>query len=632
MKGVLSRMKTGLAAFIFTFVLACALVPVAFAADAQGNDMQEVTPPATTNIEQFDAQTGDESTGADDAIQPEVPVDSADQTDVPGQPMVPTESTEQSTTPDQPTIPETQTPQPAPDAQAPQSPSEGVIVSQEEKDKAYNATHANMYRVYNPYSGEHLFTTDLNEAYVLSAKGWRWEGVGWVVPTVSKNPVYRLYNPYSGDHHYTLDLNEYKTLPRHGWRQEGIGWYSDAADQVTVYRLFNPYASVGTHHYTKDTNEYATLPKHHWKQEGVAWYATNGRTLDIKGFWLVTDSWSPGTLQRYWVDATGTIATSRVIKPEEGTGYYAYAKPDGAVVRGKYKTNEGHVLVAYNDGRIYQNNGWVVTSSFDGHLERYWFEKTSLGIAGAKIGYFVVNGATYYGRGDTGYVARGKCTAGSHVLIANNDGVLRSYAPGWLVTDAIDGGMHRYWFERVHGDITGARVGFFTVSGAKYYGMPGEGYVAHNRYIYVDRWYHANNDGVLSESYDPKTVGMMTRAQGFSSPTNYLVLVDTAACNVGVFSGHKGNWNLERFEACVCGAPGSPTITGTYSTKYHLDSLPKYPNAIHCTNIVGGYFFHSVLDSTRELGQHLSHGCVRLDWPFAKYIQTLPYGSTVNLY
>lgn len=619
MGNVFSRAKIGIVAIVFAFAIACALVPVAFAEDLQSDDLQEAVPSAEMIFEQAEDELTEEPAALDEVDQSELSDGSLDQSTTPEQvdldkqPIEPGELT-------------------APEEQDPQAPSDDALASQEEDDAAYDAAHANMYRVYNPYSGEHLFTADLNEARVLSGKGWRWEGVGWVVPLVSDNPVYRLYNPYSGDHHYTLDLNEYNVLAGYGWRQEGIGWYSDAPDQITVFRLFNPYTSVGTHHYTKDTNEYAVLPEHYWTPEGVAWYATNGRTIQIAGFWLVSDSWSPGTLQRYWIDANGSIASSRVITPEEGAGYYAYAKSDGTVVRGKYNTGEGHVLVAFDNGEIYQNTGWVVTDMFDGHHERYWFEPTSLGLSGAKIDYFVIEGANYFGRGDTGYVARGKCDTGSYVLIADNDGVLKSYEPGWLVTASLDGGMQRYWFEKVHGDITGAHVGFFTVDGAYYYGTPGEGYVARNRYVYNDRWYHANDDGVLTESNDPKTEAMMLRAQGFSSPTNYLVLVDTGACNVGVFSGHAGNWNLERFESCVCGAPGSPTITGTYSTKYHLGSLPSYPNALYCTNIVGGYFFHSVLNSTSELGQHLSHGCVRLEWSFAQYMQSLPYGSTVNLY
>ena len=81
-----------------------------------------------------------------------------------------------------------------------------------------------IYRLYNPVNGEHLYTTDANEKNVLSSKhGWKYEGIGWHAPT-SGTPVYRLYNPVLANHLYTTDTNEYKTLPQYGWKQEGVAF------------------------------------------------------------------------------------------------------------------------------------------------------------------------------------------------------------------------------------------------------------------------------------------------------------------------------------------------------------------------------------------------------------------------
>jgi hypothetical protein len=129
-----------------------------------------------------------------------------------------------------------------------------------------------MMRLYNPNSGEHLYTHDANEKSVLVSLGWIDEGIGWKA-SLSGSAVYRLYNPNSGDHHFTKDKNEYDTLARIGWTQEGVGWYSDDSQGEAVYRLFNPNLTVGTHHYTTDKNEYTELGKIGWKQEGIAWYA-----------------------------------------------------------------------------------------------------------------------------------------------------------------------------------------------------------------------------------------------------------------------------------------------------------------------------------------------------------------------
>lgn len=126
-----------------------------------------------------------------------------------------------------------------------------------------------IYRLYNPYSGEHLFTTDYNEKTTLVPLGWNDEGIGWYAPEQG-SVTYRVFNPYSREHHYTTDLNERDTLVRIGWKYEGEAWHSSGS--VELYRLFNPYETTFTHHYTKDINERNELVKIGWRYEGVGWY------------------------------------------------------------------------------------------------------------------------------------------------------------------------------------------------------------------------------------------------------------------------------------------------------------------------------------------------------------------------
>lgn len=127
-----------------------------------------------------------------------------------------------------------------------------------------------MYRVYNPNSGEHFYTQNAAEKNNLVSKGWKYEGIGWNGPT-SGAPVYRLYNKNAGDHHYTLNANEKNNLVSKGWKYEGISWYSGGSK--ALHRLYNPNAKAGSHHYTLNTNEKNNLVKHGWKYEGLAWYA-----------------------------------------------------------------------------------------------------------------------------------------------------------------------------------------------------------------------------------------------------------------------------------------------------------------------------------------------------------------------
>lgn len=148
-------------------------------------------------------------------------------------------------------------------------------------DSAVPAGTKQVWRLYNPYTGEHHYTTAQNEYAELQKVGWNGEGEAWLAYTKGE-PVYRLYNPFvaGGDHHYTLDANERATLKKLGWEDEGIAWYSmsevdiqkTAAPVEPLYRLYNPYAVTGTHHYTTSALERDALVEQGWEYEKVAWY------------------------------------------------------------------------------------------------------------------------------------------------------------------------------------------------------------------------------------------------------------------------------------------------------------------------------------------------------------------------
>ena len=129
-----------------------------------------------------------------------------------------------------------------------------------------------LYRLYNPNSGEHFYTSSAFERSHLIGAGWRSEGIGWTAPESSSSPVYRLYNPNAGDHHYTMSAYERDSLVKVGWRYEGIGWYSDDAKAVPLYRLYNPNARAGAHHYTASAYERDSLVRAGWRDEGIGWY------------------------------------------------------------------------------------------------------------------------------------------------------------------------------------------------------------------------------------------------------------------------------------------------------------------------------------------------------------------------
>ncbi len=200
-----------------------------------------------------------------------------------------------------------------------------------------------MYRLYNRYNGEHLFTSSSSEAQNLIALGWTGESVAWFTPN-SGNAVFRLYNRYSGDHHYTTSRDEYNSLVALGWSGEGVGFYSDPAQTTMVYRLFNPYVTVATHHYTTAQSEYDYLGSIGWRKEGAGWY---GAAMPADG-WYVTSSGDELLV------SGGAVKSDAVVTNENGKS--RYLTPAGFVAKGStwVSPSNGNTYVTASDGTITQ--------------------------------------------------------------------------------------------------------------------------------------------------------------------------------------------------------------------------------------------------------------------------------------
>ena len=155
---------------------------------------------------------------------------------------------------------------------------------------------------------------------------------------------------------------------------------------------------------------------------GTSAYANNDGVLQ-EG-WLVTTGFGQG-LQRYWL-IHGMIPSAGLY--QTGDSSWTYVLSAGYVLRGKYDTGGGYVYVADNDGALPTTTGWLVTSAYDGGLQRYYIDATT---HAAKSGLFEVDGSTYYGVGGEGYVVRNACfKSGSKWYYANNDGVATYLASG----------------------------------------------------------------------------------------------------------------------------------------------------------------------------------------------------------
>ena len=364
---------------------------------------------------------------------------------------------------------------------------------------------------------------------------------------------------------------------------------------------------------------------------GYVYLANNDGRLEDPG-WVVSSSYGQG-LQRYWVDAKAHAA----VPGYSSDGWDHYTTSSGYVLRGMLRDGSDY-YIANNDGKLTASSatdtstGWWVTSSLGHGLQRYWLNSGKLALS-TLIDPALGHGAYWAYARPEGFVVRGKWDKGNgHVYVADNDGVLPSVS-GWMVTGKYDGGtLQRYYMD---GDVHAAVTSFFRVDGNLYYGIGWQGYVLRNSTIAYDgSFYVADNDGVLTKrKYSPLIQSMVDRAQGFSSSTGWLVLVSRSDCHVAVFSGGRGNWNLYDDFACAVGASSSPTITGTYATQSRRPSLDTDSRARYCTQINGGYVFHTILSSNSELGHWASHGCIRLPVEKARWIYSnLPLRTTVNIY
>ena len=123
-----------------------------------------------------------------------------------------------------------------------------------------------VYRLYNPTTTEHLYTTDGNEVRVLStSRGWNFEGTSFYEP-LDGIQVERLFNPSWGTHHYTEDQHEISVITtQQGWQLDGSStWFTSGGD-IGIHRLWN--ATLGQHLYTTDEHEVSVLEANDWTEE-----------------------------------------------------------------------------------------------------------------------------------------------------------------------------------------------------------------------------------------------------------------------------------------------------------------------------------------------------------------------------
>lgn len=319
-----------------------------------------------------------------------------------------------------------------------------------------------------------------------------------------------------------------------------------------------------------------------WLYTGRNYYFCGGDGAVLKGFQTVSG-------KRYYFDADG-IRQSRWITVSGNT---YFAMEDGSLRKGwlyadskNYFCNSAYVVVKGN----YAIDG--VAYSFDQH-----------GAMIKKSGWGEYKGNKYYFNPATGFPYKNQWVSfGTTQYYANSKGHMVS--------------------------------GFYTINGRLYYFYPDSKIMARNTTI---NGYQIGANGVAVPT---RMARMYSMAQGYSSTTPYLIMVDRASHKVGVFKGGRGLWNNLYYWDCADGAPSTPTVGGIFKVGmkgYYFDS-----GSARCfwyTQFYGNYLFHTVLcykDGSimdGRVGMALSHGCVRLQIPNAKWIyDNIPKGTTVVVY
>ena len=309
-------------------------------------------------------------------------------------------------------------------------------------------------------------------------------------------------------------------LAKNDGRLEADGWlvskrYDGGLQRYyideSVHACVPGYSTDGYAHYTTKAGY---VLRGATDEDGQMRIANNDGLL-VEG-WVVADAFGYG-LQRYW-QRGGQVVKDELIETDANA--WAFARPEGYVVRGKYIAPDGRIFLANNDGKL-ENPGWLVSAAYDGGLQRYYIDGAS---HAATTGFFSVAGKGYYGMIGLGYVAR----SGISSIKADNDGVLR-YAKGWLVTDAFGHGLQRYWVQG--GAPVTSKLISSKAAGYWAYARP-EGYVVRGKWVdaATGNVYLANNDGKLENP------GWVTTSRYDGATQLYRIDSTTHAAVIGSFT------------------------------------------------------------------------------------------------
>ena len=460
-----------------------------------------------------------------------------------------------------------------------------------------------------------------------------------------------------GDWYY-YDLNGTRAS---GWRYIGNVWYYFNGDNISKPGVM----SKSTHQLINGNMfvfDASGAMQTGWILEPEGWYYADGSGALANGWRYVNGAWyyldgsnteHPYLMLKntkktiagcdYYFTNGGAMRTGWILEPE---GWY-YAREYGTIKGWLYLGNLWYYLDGNNEeypglmvsgqdkviaGEKYSFNpngdmraGWYMSNSG----EWYYYDNYSGQICS---GWKYVNNNWYYldPQDNNKMIPGGWKKFDNGYYLFNSDGSMVtnwSYVNGNWYYFSSDGLMRTGW------QWIGNKWYYFYYENDSHGGV----YGAMARATSIDGWQLQTDGSMLTD----KQAEMFQMAQAYNSNTNYLILVDRAACKVAVYAGRFGAWNNIMYWDCAPGKSSTPTVSGTFTVQgkgYYFDS-----GSARCywyTQFYGNYLFHSVLYSKYNgslmdgrVGIPLSHGCVRLQIDNAKWIyDNIPRGTKVVIY
>ena len=439
-----------------------------------------------------------------------------------------------------------------------------------------------------------------------------------------------------GDWYY-YDLNGTRAS---GWRYIGNVWYYFNGDNISKPGVM----SKSTHQLINGNMfvfDASGAMQTGWILEPEGWYYADGSGALANGWRYVNGAW-------YYLDGSNTehpyLMLNNTKKTIAGCDYYFanggamrtgwILEPEGWYYAREYGTIKGWLYLGnlwyYLDGNNEEYPGLMVS----GQDKVIAGEKYSFNPNGdMRAGWYMSNsGEWYYYDNYSGQICSGWKYVNNNWYYLDPQDNNKMIPGGWKKFDNgyylfnSDGSMVTNW-SYVNGNwyyfsSDGLmRTGWQWIGNKWYYfyyenDSHGGVYGAMARATSIDGWQLQIDGSMLTD----KQAEMYQMAQAYNSNTNYLILVDRAACKVAVYAGRFGAWNNIKYWDCAPGKASTPTVSGTFTVQgkgYYFDS-----GSARCywyTQFYGNYLFHSVLYSKYNgslmdgrVGIPLSHGCVRL--------------------